>query len=842
MGPINVAQAASGLDVSNMSSHYTVDGSLHSQLLTPKVLTKEAMDEVISLSANGMASLFFRITTFEGTQRGSDRLIVSPDSSKLVTTSSNHGIGLWSMEKKALVRILERACDYAAFSVDSGQIATVKQGGPACVVEANLNRLFEDPLKKFFGKSEQARCVAFSPGGDQVVAGTAKGTIIVWDVNGQKAPQKIKAYSIPVLWVAYWPAKNATPSNKYDIVALGTEGSLGLWTYEVRSILPNRWVRVAEGWWGFSKNTGIHVPEDISAAASSKSFDRLAVATFNGFIGVWYGGIGTRWIHGLECESGVRGHDEGINTLDFSPDSNLLLSASKEYVCIWKIPGALPVAMVRAPAGLTFRSIAFSSNSSSLVSTSSDDVVRLWDTGNVQNLSDIQNHLHHATFVAVSPDQRYVASVTRKLHNIPLHKSSHPFTTECVPMKQPFNNNGITTLMVWDVVQARPLTLMGGHGKDILSVSFSTNSKRVGSVSADHVLRIWQVETGVCLDTIAPNATHLIPSAVLSNGLRYCASVFRYHDERISQSVTNINEPNMSFAISLYNIPTDAHLQQSNNSHLWKTLQGMNTADTILFMIFSPDTTKLAAIDQRDNVTIWDTATGCMTIRLPDPTTPPLASGYGTHTYEVDSPALQFIPSKAELIAFSGLHSARVWNLESGGQPLRHIGSSRVFTKPRKQQSIGANIDETSGRNSSLFPYYSFNTPLAASSDGTRCVLLHLATDKLVLWDMVNCEMVKELTSHTSQRVICQALFSPDSRWLVTASSEDIVVNDAVTGREQTRIMHGLSWPLRTVAFWPGSQYIVSGCYKSTLQFWDVCSGAMVKYFEGHTGRPSFVL
>lgn len=814
-----------------------MEGSLDSQLLTSKVLTKEAMDEVISLSANGIASLFFRITTFKGTQRGSDRLVVSPDSSKLVTTSSGHGIGLWSMEKQALVRILERGCDYAAFSVDSGRIAAVKQGGTACVLEANLNRLFEDPLKRFLGNAEQARCVSFSPRGDQAAAGTAKGNIIIWDTNGQKATQWIKAYSIPVLWVAYWPAKNPTPSYEYDIVALGTDGSLGLWTYEVRSILPNRWVRVSVGWWGSSKNTGIHVPEDISAAASSKSFDRLAVATFSGFIGVWYGGIATRWIHGLECESGMRGHDEGINALDFSPDSKLLLSSSREFVCIWKIPAVLPVAMIRAPAGLTFRSVAFSSDSGSLVSTSSDDVVRLWNTGHVQNLSEIQDHLHRAKFVAVSPDQLYVASVTRKLHNIPLNK----IEKGCVPMKQRFNNSNITTLMVWDVVQARPLTLMGGHGKDILSVSFSTNSKRVGSVSADHVLRIWQVETGVCvLDIITPNATNLIPSAVLSNGLRYCASLFRYNDDRVSQCGANPNESTTSFAISLYDIQLGA--QQSNDPHPWKTLQGINVSDAILTMRFSPDSTKLAAMDQRDNVTIWDTATGCMTIRLPDPTTPPLASGYGTHTYEVDSPALQFIPSKAELIAFSGLHSARVWNLESGGQPLRHIGSSRVFTKPRKQQSIMSNNNQASGQHASLFPYYSFNTPLAASSDGTRCVLFHLATEKLALWDMVSCQMVTELTSHTSQRAIFQALFSPDSRWLVTASSEDIVVNDAVTGREQTRIMHGLSWPLRTVAFWPGSQYIVSGCYKSTLQFWDVCSGALVKYFEGHTGRPSFVL
>src|SRR6266566_1585088 len=117
----------------------------------------------------------------------------------------------------------------------------------------------------------------------------------------------------------------------------------------------------------------------MSAAAASRSFARLAVATPDGFITVWHNRAGNHWIEGLHRESVLKGHNERVDVMDFSPDSKLLVSASSEFVKIWQVRGALPVATIQAPGGGMPRSVAFSPDSASLAETSSDDVVRLWD-------------------------------------------------------------------------------------------------------------------------------------------------------------------------------------------------------------------------------------------------------------------------------------------------------------------------------------------------------------------------------------------------------------------------------------------------------------------------------
>ncbi|KAH8896324.1 WD40 repeat-like protein, partial [Thozetella sp. PMI_491] len=165
----------------------------------------------------------------------------------------------------------------------------------------------------------------------------------------------------------------------------------------------------------------------------------------------------------------LKGHDESIVSMSFSPNSELLASASRGAVEIWQVRRGLPVATIRAQSAL----VAFSPDSSSLASISPGNVVRLWNAKRIQNLSDIQDHLDRASF-----------------ENYDLYKQRLPVDTD------------VATLMIWDVGRARPLTLLSVDKTEILSVSFSEDSGRIGSISADHILRIWDVETGKCLETI----------------------------------------------------------------------------------------------------------------------------------------------------------------------------------------------------------------------------------------------------------------------------------------------------------------------------------------------------
>lgn len=143
--------------------------------------------------------------TLEGTHMQSEchQLVFSPDSKTLAATSTGDHVGLYSIEKRTLVRTVESLGKYAAFSPDSRHVAAVKNDGAGCIVEASLDRHDESLRLNFRGFFEEARCIAFSPRGDQMVVGTSRGSLIFCDPLTGKPVKKIKSHPVSIVWVAY---------------------------------------------------------------------------------------------------------------------------------------------------------------------------------------------------------------------------------------------------------------------------------------------------------------------------------------------------------------------------------------------------------------------------------------------------------------------------------------------------------------------------------------------------------------------------------------------------------------------------------------------------------------
>ncbi|KAI0451300.1 hypothetical protein F5B21DRAFT_507334 [Xylaria acuta] len=87
--------------------------------------------------------------------------------------------------------------------------------------------------------------------------------------------------------------------------------------------------------------------------------------------------------------------------------------------------------------------------------------------------------------------------------------------------------------------------------------------------------------------------------------------------------------------------------------------------DDILVVTFSPDATKLAAVDQNGNITLWDTVSGAMITRLSEfaypssrsrgPFMPEYRSTqhfteYRAYMCDTGSPALQFTSRVADIL------------------------------------------------------------------------------------------------------------------------------------------------------------------------------------------------
>jgi WD40 repeat protein len=195
--------------------------------------------------------------------------------------------------------------------------------------------------------------VAFTPDGKQLVSASNDKTLRVWDVESGRTIRTIRGEMAPGSWGANYA------------MALSPDG---------------RWLATGGYFHGF----------DPAIAGAVRLYDFASG----------------------RLEALLKGHDNVVHSLAFSPDSKRLISGSGDRTAIvWDVSTRRPTRRLYGHSG-TIKAIAFTSDGDRAVTGGDDETLRLWNIADGKPIAEMTQHKPAGSIssVAVSPAEQLIAS------------------------------------------------------------------------------------------------------------------------------------------------------------------------------------------------------------------------------------------------------------------------------------------------------------------------------------------------------------------------------------------------------------------------------------------------
>ncbi|KAF8702103.1 WD40 repeat-like protein, partial [Rhizoctonia solani] len=548
-----------------------------------------------------------------------------------------------------------------------------------------------DPIQ---AHTDDVRAIAISPDSTQVCSGSDDKTICVWDIrSGARVAGPLKGHSDKVSSVDYSPDGRWLASGSYD-------GTVCIWS--------------TSDWRMKGEPLGNH-DDRVMSVAFSPSGTLLAAASesdiyiWDPFAGQVVGGP-------------LKAHTDLIRTLTFLPDERHIVSGSYDCtIFVWDVTHAKLVAGPLRGHSETVGAVAVSPDGRLLVSASVDGTMRTWNTSTWQTHS-VFRHTGLVRSVRFLPDGSRLFSGSAdgnmriwEVPDVPIgqvadgQSPAHEDWVSCVSFS-PCGSYIVSgshdlTVRVWNMQAGQPAcTTLKGHNGWVLSVGFSLDSSHIYSVSMDRMIHVWERQSGKLEYTIGPIDTD---GDYNPSYQQFWPAVFLYDDKRVVCG------------------------SRSGRIYVWK--DGKQTHEltghykAVYSMTVSPDGRTFASGDDGGKLMVWDASTGAQ-----------LRSVSEAHTYCINS--IAYSHDSALLASSSSDMTIRLWNSYTGqpiGDPLRgHSGSVRC---------------------------------VAFSSRGDK--LASVSDDKTIrIWDVESRTSIAVLEGHTGY--VLSVMFSPNGVYVVSGSAD----------------------------------------------------------------------
>ncbi len=338
-------------------------------------------------------------------------------------------------QERDVVKITDTPAKVISVSADpgGGRIAAGTADGTVKLWDTRNGRWSDELLT---GHDGVVTTVAFSPDGTRIASGSADSTVRVWSAETGAQLATMRGHQGPVLRVAWGPDGRTVASG-------GSDNTVRIWNAADGSQIA-----------GLSGHTGA-----VNGVAFNPAGDRLASGSADGTIRIWD-------LDGRTEPHVLRGHRGHVVRVAWSPDGTMIASASTDGTArVWGADTFTEIHELGSDQNAVL-SVAFSPDGTRIATGGVDRKVRLWDTGTWRLIGILQGHDSNVLDVAFTPDSLTLVSA---------------------------GDSGDGTLRLWDSRSWQPIRATDSSAQYAM---LRPGARSILAIGNDNTIRSWDTVTG----------------------------------------------------------------------------------------------------------------------------------------------------------------------------------------------------------------------------------------------------------------------------------------------------------------------------------------------------------